>query len=144
MAKLGRGAKLYVGDGTAPATVFQLVPGLGDVEFDAGSPQFVDTTNHATTQFRTSRTPTHLGEGTFSATLQFDGENAVHTQMLTDMNNLTLKSFRLHDPTSGTPGKRWEFTGYWAGLPNTFPVSGLATAQVSISIEPPVDRVDDV
>ncbi len=143
-AKLARGAVLKVGDGTAPASVFVTVQGLGDVEYNPGEPQFADTTDHATPQGRTSRTPTHIGEATFSATLHYDGALVQHQQIRTDLIAMTLKSFRLHDPTSGSPGKRDQFTGYWSGGAESFPVSGLATVQIGIAIEPPIDTVDDV
>jgi hypothetical protein len=148
-AKFGRGAVLKVAAGTAspgvlgtPTATFS---GLQDVTIETGTPNFVDTTNHSTPFPGTSRTPTNTGEGQLTATIQYDGTDATHAQAQADQELLILKTFSLHDSTTGAaPGKRWRFNGYFGGLPKTLPVSGIATAQMTISIEAGWLYEDDV
>lgn len=140
MAKLARGAVLRRLDGATP----EVVPGLGDVDWNPGELQYADTTDHATTQFRTSRTPTHRGEATLTAPLWWDGANSVHQKLTADADAVTTQvSFQLRDPTSDGAGKRWEFTGY-VSITHGMPVNGIATATLTVSAEPPIDYVDDV
>lgn len=140
MAKLARGAVLRRWNGAS----FDVVPGLGDVDWNPGELNYADTTDHATTQFRTSRTPTHRGEAVLTAPLFWDGENAIHQALTADADAVTTQvTFQLHDSTSGSPGKRWAFTGY-VSISHTLPVNGIGTATLTVSAEPPITYEDDV
>lgn len=148
-AKFGRGAVLKVASGTATAGVLgtptTTITGLQDIRVETGTPQFVDTTNHSTPGLGTSRTVSHIGEGQCTATIQYDGTDAAHVQLQADQDNGILKTFSVHDSTTGTsPGKRWRFNGYFGGLPKTLPVSGIATAELTVSIEAGWVYEDDV
>ena len=140
MAKLARGAVLRTDLGSGMV----VINGLGDIDWNPGENQYVDTTDHATTQFRTSRTPTHRGEATLTAPFFYDGDDSDHALLVTASDDISTQlSFQLKDPTAGGAGKRWAFTGY-ASLTYGLPVNGIAQATLTVSAEPPIDYEADV
>lgn len=138
MAKLARGAVLRADLGSG----FVVINGLGDIDWNPGELSYADTTHHATTQFRTSRTPTHRGEASLTAPLHWDADDSDHAALNTTVDTLAVTPFQLVDPTATTP-QRWAFSGY-ASITFGLPVNGIAQATLTVSAEPPIDYEADV
>jgi hypothetical protein len=127
------GTLLKRGDGGTPTETFATIGGVGDIDGPSEEVRVEEYLAHDFASPTVRRLPTVKDNGVISFPLYWDPSDSVHVLLRTDKDNMTVRNFQLVEPFTG--GETASFAAIVSKLGKAYPVEGLMTAEVELSID---------
>lgn len=132
MAVAATGTLLKIGDGGGPET-FTTIAEVKDISGPGLTVSTEDTTSHDANGYRTFiPTLKEVGEVTFDINFDNGATQGFASGLYLDAVNRTLRHFQIVIPT--TASKTGSFSAYVTGWDMSFPVEGVLTASVTLTV----------
>ena len=111
---------------------FTKVPQVTDLAESGGESEMIDTTNRDDLAVSLARVqqPGLIAAVSLDFTVQFDGDNATHTAMLTDAETQVERNFEVR--ITGATNK-YKYRGFQKALPRTFEMTNLVMSRTGVA-----------
>lgn len=131
---------LKVGGGGSPES-FTTIGNVSSIDGPGITVDVVDVTTHSNANAWRKKLATLIDAGQLSFDLFWDPDDVTHNASvgtLGDIVNRIRQTFRVEFPVGPTNRPYFEFSGYYTSHSFSFPVDGVITAKVTVTIDGPI------